>query len=356
MSTHALPQTAKTSRRCACGGKIGADGLCDRCRRSLQLRRAPAASPPRLAPSIVHDVLASGGARCRARQQLGPGDSATTSRGCASTPTPALSTPHAPSAPAPTRWEARSSSVLASGRRSPRRGTALLLHELTHVAQQGPRPPALGAPLAIGPPDDTHEREAERAASGITRVAISNAPRGIQRQLVTPLAPGGGFGGLIDRDYRRTYPYQVCARRIESSPYFNHTYIKAPGFTYAVMTPWCPASPDDSVWFGTTAKKWDNSPDPCGWFPTCVPCYPKPGVADVGQCLRSAFDAYSSLSFYRAHGPNSNTFAGTLARACCLGMESQPYGFGLCPGWDQPPAPARRGGPSCANKPSCKNE
>ena len=68
---------------------------------------------------------------------------------------------------------------------------------------------------------------------------------------------------------------------------------------------------------GAPAQKWDNSRDPCGKTPTCLPCYPKAGVTDVGTCLRSAFSSYAQPSQYKLSGPNSNTFAGTLARACC---------------------------------------
>ncbi len=127
----------------------------------------------------------------------------------------------------------------------------------------------------------------------------------------------------------------------------------APGKQYAVIHPFCPQGPDDGVFVGTTARKWDNSPDPCEETPTCVECRPREGVTDVAACLEREYAAYSSPNLYKALGPNSNTFAGTLARACCAGMERQPA-IGRCPGWGDTPAPARAPGPDCPPGPACR--
>jgi hypothetical protein len=65
-------------------------------------------------------------------------------------------------------------------------GRHLLAHELAHVAQQ-----------------DATPSSANRSGPG---ASAANAPTAasptVRRQLVTPLAPGGGFGGLLDRDRR----------------------------------------------------------------------------------------------------------------------------------------------------------
>jgi hypothetical protein len=186
----------------------------------------------------------------------------------------------------------------------------------------------------------------------------------VRRQLVTPLGPGGGFGGLMERDRQRARaaaaappptPFQVCARPLQGAlgALANHSYVEAPPFRYAIISPLCPAGKFDNPVTGTTAQKWDNSPDPCGNTPTCLPCHPAPGVTDVASCLRSAFSGYASLSRYRALGPNSNTFAGTLARTCCAGMVPKPAAFGTVPGWDDAPAPARAGGTPCPPGPTC---
>lgn len=135
-------------------------------------------------------------------------------------------------------------------------------------------------------------------------------------------------------------PFKVCARALQISPYGNHAYIEAPPFRYAIISPTCPAHWYENPLTGTGGQKWDNSPDPCGKKPTCLDCIPAPGVTDVGKCLRAAFTAYNNPSLYKLLGPNSNTFAGTLARACCAGMVPKPAALGWVPGWDDSPAPS----------------
>ena len=85
------------------------------------------------------------------------------------------------------------------------------------------------------------------------------------------------------------------------------------------------------------AIKTDKSTDPQQHTPNMKPCAPKPGIGDVSACLRQAFSAYSNPSYYaNPFGPNSNTFVGTLARACCA--DASWRGLGLVPGWNQSPA------------------
>jgi hypothetical protein len=149
-------------------------------------------------------------------------------------------------------------------------------------------------------------------------------------------------------------PFKVCARKLQISPVGNHAYIEAPPFRYAIISPTCPAHWYNNPVTGTGGQKWDNSPDPCGKTPTCLDCIPAPGVTDVGRCLRDAFSSYNNPSLYRLSGPNSNTFAGTLARKCCAGMVPRPAALGWVPGWDDSPAPARPA-PSkgCPPGPTC---
>ena len=150
-----------------------------------------------------------------------------------------------------------------------------------------------------------------------------------------------------------TTPFQVCSRDLQISPVGKHAYIEAPPFRYAIISPTCPQGRFDNPLTGTGGQKWDNSPDPCGKTPTCIPCLPAPGVTDVARCLRAAFTAYNNPSLYKLFGPNSNTFAGTLARACCAGMVPKPAALGWCPGWNDPPAPARTGTKPCPPGPTC---
>ncbi len=149
---------------------------------------------------------------------------------------------------------------------------------------------------------------------------------------------------------------KVCARDLQGILGFigNHAYIESPPYRYAIISPLCPASSWDNVVTGTTAQKWDNSPDPCGKTPTCIPCNPAPGVTDVDSCLRNAFASYNNPSLYKGLGPNSNTFAGTLARTCCAGMVPKPGALGNVPGWNDAPAPARAGASPCPPGPSCR--
>ncbi len=257
--------------------------------------------------------------------------------------------------------------VMGAGQYDPHgsAGRGLLAHELTHVVQQDGA--SVPNDLAIGLPHDDYEQEAEQIgrtafeSSGIP-IAVSSAPtRRVQGQFITPLGPGGGFGGLMERDRQNarrsmSTPIQVCARPLQSvlGAFANHAFVDAPPHRYGVITPLCAPTDGgpDNVLQGTVAQKWDNSPDPCGQSPVnCVPCLAKPGVSDVGQCLRAAFMAYNNPSLYRGFGPNSNTFAGTLARACCADMVPKPSVLGIVPGWDDPPAPARPG--TCPPGPSC---
>jgi hypothetical protein len=344
-------------RTCACGGSTGPDGECASCR-ARRLRRSPAGSPAQqLAPPIVHEVLRSPGrpldaaARTVMESRLGHDFGSVRVH----TDERAAESAREVSAQA---YTVGRDVVFASGRYAPESGAgrSLLLHELTHVVQQQARPAVEGAELPVGPADDTHEREADRIAAGGARPLGAGAPSSLQRLLFTPIAAGGGLGGLMERERERP-PYQVCSRDLQGPQpaglIANHSYVEAPPFRYAVTGPFCPAALSDSMITGTTAQKWDHSPDPCGKSPTCVSCVPKPGVSDVGACLQAEFNAYQSLSLYRLLGPNSNTFSGTLARACCDGMDPRPFELGNCPGWYDQPAPARAGGTPCPAGPSC---
>lgn len=143
-------------------------------------------------------------------------------------------------------------------------------------------------------------------------------------------------------------PFQVCSHPLQIpivGQFVNHTYIEAPPYTYAVPGPLCKPTDggSDNEVIGAVAPKWDNSPEPYSKKRRCVPCYPKPGVGDVAKCLRKTFNEYKDPSLYKILGPNSNTFAGTLARACCADMVPQPHELGTVPGWNSSPASGRSG-------------
>jgi len=142
--------------------------------------------------------------------------------------------------------------------------------------------------------------------------------------------------------------FQVCSRPLQDpiiGLFVNHAYIDAPPYRYAIDGPVCKPTDggSDNMITGAVAHKSDNSPDPCGTTPRCIPCYPKLGVENVEKCLRDAFKSYSDPSLYKALGPNSNTFAGTLARTCCASMIPKPPELGTVPGWNDSPASRRTG-------------
>jgi len=137
--------------------------------------------------------------------------------------------------------------------------------------------------------------------------------------------------------------FEVCARLLQPPVEVsgcNHAYIETPTRRYAIITP-CTSQFTFALPGGGVAIKTDRSPDPCHRRPTCIECIPRPGVTDLERCFESQFRAYAAPSQHKILGPNSNTFAGTLARACCDNMAVRPAALGCMPGWDDPPAPAR---------------
>jgi RHS repeat-associated protein len=73
----------------------------------------------------------------------------------------------------------------------------------------------------------------------------------------------------------------------------------------------------------------------------CKECGPLP-CSDVSSCIRNQHDSYPIGDYSAAFGPNSNTYAGTIARACCKG--GMPSGLGSAPSvGDDPPKQNPRG-------------
>jgi RHS repeat-associated protein len=70
-------------------------------------------------------------------------------------------------------------------------------------------------------------------------------------------------------------------------------------------------------------------------------CFDCPDVDCINQntCLRQAYNAYPKGLWYPL-GPNSNTFAGTLARGCCKGGVPSNVNENFAPGIDHQPPPA----------------
>ena len=213
-------------------------------------------------------------------------------------------------------------------------GRRLLAHELAHVMQQeGDSHRALGMNGAVSTLQ--LQRQDDGTASASDGELQDANPTGFPLPIF-PKPPGPGVTAWI------------CGRALNYpglSTLFGHAYVKAPPDNYAIVAPLCTPTDGGSnslLFGGTAAHKWDNSCDPGASTPECIDCVPKRGVTDVKQCLRNAFGAYNSPTMHKALGPNSNTFAYTLANACCDGITtSAPFPSLTYPGWGDPPAPAR---------------
>jgi hypothetical protein len=188
-------------RRCACDGAAG-------------LGTEPAA-----APSVVHDALRAPGqaldASARASMERRFGHDFGRVRVHADAK--AAESARAVNALA---YTVGRDVVFGAGQYAPGTATGrrLLAHELTHVVQQDPAPaPGEGQPIVVED-HGASEAEARRASVAVetsdpplgpsSGVTVGNraagAPR-LQRQFVTPLGRGGGFGGLMERDRQNTF-------------------------------------------------------------------------------------------------------------------------------------------------------
>lgn len=81
-------------------------------------------------------------------------------------------------------------------------GLQLLVHEVTHVAQQGPEPPSPRQPLRVAEPDDPREAEAHRASRALVAGACvtptgRTSPRTLHRHKDDLVAYQGGQSANI---------------------------------------------------------------------------------------------------------------------------------------------------------------
>lgn len=246
-------------------------------------------------------------------------------------------------------------------------GLRLLAHELTHVVQQGNHTTMQGQYL-VGPENDTYEREADQVAE---QLVIGNGAPAVARLT----------GPVMQRA-------MICSKRLEAPVVgllANHSYIDDTGrndcMGSGALGNYAVQSLVSGNFVRGCAAKTDTSTDPGRHRPNRKPCEPKAGVSDVSACLRAAYASYADPSVYSnaalvggaaggavvgagvggalggllggaigavggaiggarlassVAGPNSNTFAATLARACCA--DSTDSGLGWVPGWDHAPA------------------
>ena len=204
-------KSSTLQRKCECAES---ESECEACRKkhgsSLQ-RFAVAQSPTADVPPIVSEVLRSPGRKLDPEtreffeDRLGHDFSLVQIH----TDTKAATSASSVGALA---YTAGSHVVFGSGQFAPSsaQGRRLLAHELTHTVQQGPQ---TSPPQTIGPVFDPLESEAthnerlvQAAGPNLNRLlGLKASPLAIQRQLVTPLGAGGGFGGLLERDRRRAF-------------------------------------------------------------------------------------------------------------------------------------------------------
>jgi Domain of unknown function (DUF4157)/Protein of unknown function (DUF3238) len=206
---------AALQRKCACGSQAGG-GACAACSEgetALRRRAARGGDGARATagvPPVVHEVLASPGRPLEdgAREYMEERFGVDFGHVRVHTGTKAEESARAVSALA---YTVGRDIVFGAGGydTATSAGRQLLAHELTHTLQQGGGVQRHAGPFSISDPHDAAEMEADEVAAHIESAAAAGRPSAAQeatlhRQLVTPLAPGGGFSGLLDRDRRRT--------------------------------------------------------------------------------------------------------------------------------------------------------
>src|SRR6266508_6513972 len=175
-----------------------------------------------------------------------------------------------------------------------------------------------------------------------TRVRVVVGPTGPRP------APGPRAGGALVCSRPLDFPWWTGLRN------FRHAFVNDPPANYALRTLRWGNGVTTSCVESTDASRPPDVPATS----TCKPCLPPPGqtAADVSRCLRATHAAYPNPSLYRnlpdpsdgwRHGPNSNTYAATMARCC---DRFSPAGLGTLPGWNHAPAPPcpPRAGPAAA--------
>jgi hypothetical protein len=249
-------------------------------------------------------------------------------------------------------------------------GLRLLAHELTHVVQQ--RHTARGLQRhSIALSDST---DAERHADLVADRVVAGRPAGpeLMSHVATTAMPQGDTTTVtMTESPPKVVPMdgpgvKVCARPAMG---FQHGFVDAPPFRYSLLKrcqPVAGAGPGIPLISGgglgvplhpTAAYASPHGGDPCGKAPTCVECIPKPGVVDVDRCMAEAHGAYHNPSEYVVFpGPNSNTYAGTIARSCCMGMDPSPEPLGSMPGWGMSPAGPIATVGHCGEPANCEDE
>jgi uncharacterized protein DUF4157 len=321
-------------RKCSCGNHTMAGAQCEECdkKREGMLQRASLSPRGRgtegegEVPSIVHEVLRSPGQPLdpATRAFMEPRFGHDFSQVRVHTDAKAAESAQAVNALA---YTAGRDVVFGPGQYVPETndGRRLLAHELTHVMQQGGNVRALQQDSKLGEENDRYEQEAERSTAQCMSGAQVQVPSMVSSTLI-----------------QRT---KVCSKRLQAPVLgwsFNHAYIDDTGSdnclgrsilgNYAVQTL------VSGNFVEGCAVKTATSTDPQEYTPNVKECVPKSGVTDLSRCLLDTYNSYADPSLYEnPFGPNSNTFAATLAKTCCADGSSK--GLGWVPGWNHNPAP-----------------
>jgi hypothetical protein len=220
-------------------------------------------------------------------------------------------------------------SVTSEGRR-------LMAHELTHVVQQN------GGPTLFS--------EGKNSSPG----SVDAASRLLIQPFFTPLAPGGGFRGLMERDRRRVHGRHASTLPwidVRSGPAasigfgghgFDHLFIietdtSAREFFYrggirnrCAGTSW--------PFYGISTDSGPYLPGTVDWHPGAPSVTVATGSAAMGKgsCFNSQLARIrGSCISYEMLGPNSNTVVKTLLANCGLPLR-KPAGS-WTPGWGHAP-------------------
>ena len=142
----------------------------------------------------------------------------------------------------------------------------------------------------------------------------------------------------ISRDDPTGLKARICCRKIRAIPVLGHWVVHCFVDTsgngdWGLHGDWDGAPPGEGL-----IEHNNGFDDPASSDTKCGPWTDK---CDTDECVKKAISGYANPSKYAAvSGPNSNTFASTVASQCSLQRPS----FGWPRGWGQTPAPAFGGG------------
>jgi hypothetical protein len=252
-------------------------------------------------------------------------------------------------------------------------GRKLLAHELTHVVQQNGGPTLFSAgknsmntilnsqEFSVVSTEFIQQGAAkpgvghDSADSVISRGSADAASRRLIQRSFTPLAPGGGFRGLMERERRQVFnppdPDLISRIDVRSGPAasvgfgghgFDHLFIiekdtSAREFFYRGGTDnrcagtWPP-------FYGISTDSGPYIPGTVDWHPGAPSVTVATGAAatGIGSCFSSQLARIRANCIpYSMWGPNSNTVVKTLLANC--GLPPRKPAGSWAPGWGHAP-------------------